>query len=143
MHVFHTFLESLKNENNSTLIESIHLGFSACFEVESESELTRDEWIDLQKWRRAEQRKPPRTLSLKYPYEVPSEPRKDPEGNAYVPMSKKMPKKPRYYASPEASKIKRDLLKELGGYDEIQKKGKFGWIDFQKALNKKLYTAGL
>lgn len=143
MKKFHSFLESLKTEDNNTLIESIHLGFSACFEVESESELTRDEWINLQRWRRAEQSKPPRTLSLKYPYEIPTEPRKTPEGNAYVPMSKKMPKKPRYYASPEASKIKRDLLDKLGGYHAIQKKGKLGWINFQKTLNQKLSAAGL
>ena len=134
MHKFTAFLESLRTENNSSLIETIHSGFSACFEAESEADLTREEWLDMKRWSREQKKKLPKHLSLKYPYKAP-------ESEPYIPRKTK--RQPRYSNSPDAEGIKRNLIREFGGYHTINKKGKLGWKNFQIELNKRLRIAGV
>ena len=141
MHEFQNFLESLRTENNSSLIEHIHQGFCACFEVNSEADLTWEERRDLNKWRREQEAKPLSTMFSKY--WVNKEKTPAPENDFIIRENDTPRRKPRYADDFGKEKIKKALITELGGFHAINKKGKLGWRNFQIELNKRLAAANL
>lgn len=140
MHGFQNFLESLRTESNGSLIEHIHQGFCACFEVESEADLTWEERKDLNKWRREQEAKPLSTMFSKY-WVNKQDPA--PEKDFTIPKNASPRRKPRYADNYSQEKIKKALIAELGGFHAINKKGKIGWKNFQIELNKRLADANL
>lgn len=139
MHIFHSFIESLKTENNSSLIETIQQGYIACFEANGEDDLTPEEWRQYKRDQRESLNKPPGTLSLTGPYPKILRPLPNQED----PIHRNRDRQIRYANDPEISRIRRKLIAEFGGYNAIKKKGRDGWRNFQIALNKELKKSGL
>lgn len=131
MKRFHAFIESLKTENNSSLIESIQQGYTACFEANGEEDLTREEWIKYKRDQRESLNKPPGTLSLTGPYPKVIRPLPNQENPIYH-------RQTRYTNNPEISKIRRNLIAKYGGFDKIK-----NWEAFQAELNTELKRKGL
>jgi len=131
MNRFHAFLESLKTKDNSSLIESIQQGYTACFEAFDEDDLTREEWIKYKRDQSEIINKPPGTLSLTGPYPKVIRPLPNQENPIYH-------RQTRYAKNPEISKIRRNLIAKYGGFDKIH-----NWQIFQAELNRELKRKGL
>ena len=127
MHKFHHFLESLKSETNQSLIESIHRGFSVCFE-DNEDEIT---WED-RKWIREQLRKP--GISFKYPIDIP-------ERQVYIPPKGKPRRKARYSEDPRKKKLWLQAKMAYGGEEKINRER--NWKNVQIYYNKLLNQLNL
>jgi hypothetical protein len=128
MQKFHTFLESLKTDNNDSLIESIHWGYFVCAEAQSEADLTWKERNEMRRWLDKELRKPG-INELKYPLDVAI-----PERNAYIPPKGKPRRKPKYGDTPRNKELWQKAKDAYGGDAKINREN--NWKNVQIYYNR-------
>jgi len=124
MTKFFKFLESLRTENNTSLIETIQQGFSACFEAQSEADLTWEERRDMRRWVDKELRKPGLN-PIKYPLNV-ALPEKKP-----IPAKPKPQRKGKYSSDPKAREMWLNTIKLY--------KNKYNWNFVERKFRENFY----